>query len=347
MKILAKLLLIGVIAATAHFFGQRNRYSTSQTAPAVKSVSPSASPAASISTDPSATVTLQKPSDPLAHTKASLRSKLHQWRESEANDPDNEEDRARLLQEMLAMLTDENVAEIIQSLSAEEMNTPFGTGALHHWMQLDSVMASNWLASRPDTTDEQTFAAANDWVGNRAGLQQYLDRLPDTAWKQGLLGAASSAMSIKDPLEAIRLAEEMNPGDAQTNLLRAVACSWVDTDPVAALDWVAGVKDPSLRERLIASANQSYALTDPFHAATWLISDVKSDGIVKEAALNILGTWVAKNPEQAAKWASQFPEGDTKAAAVKIVSQHWQQTDPAAATAWIRNLAKGLAASTH
>lgn len=289
----------------------------------------------------------QSPNDPSVQAMASLRSKLRQWQRSEATDPDDEEGRDRLIQTMLATLTDGNVAEIVQSLSAEEMNTSFGIGALHRWMKVDPIATSSWLASRPDTTEEQTFAVASDWVGNRDDLQQYLDQLPDTAWKQGLLVASSSTVSIKDPLEAIKLAEKMNSGDAQTNLLRAVACSWADTDPVAALDWVAGVKDPSLRELLIASANQSYALTDPFHAATWLISDVKSDGILKEAALNILGTWVAKNPEQAANWASQFPEGDTKTAAVKIVSQYWQQTDPAAATAWIQKLAKGLAASTH
>jgi hypothetical protein len=208
-------------------------------------------------------------------------------------------------------------------------------------MQVDPVTASNWLAARPNTTEDQTLAVAEEWNKNRDGLTQYLDQLPDTAWKQNFLQDASSSMSLKDPVEAVKLAQQMKPGDAQTNLLRAVVCGWVSTDPNVAMNWVANVKDPALREQLVASAVQSYALTDPAQAANWLVQEVKSDGLVKDAALNILQTWVTTDPAAAANWAAQFPEGDTKTAAIKIVSNHWQQTDPAAATAWMQNLLGG------
>jgi hypothetical protein len=79
-------------------------------------------------------------------------------------------------------------------------------------------------------------------------------------------------------------------------------------------------------------------LTDPAQAAAWLVSEVKSPQMANDAALNILKTWVVKDPPQAAGWVAQFPDGSTKTAAVEIISQHWQQTDPAAATAWIQNL---------
>ena len=253
------------------------------------------------------------------------------------------EGRARLLQEMFDMVTDENVAKLIQSLSPEEMNTPFGAGALHHWMQADPITASNWLASRPDTTEDQTLAVAEDWAGNPDGLRQYLDQLPDTAWKQNFLQDASSEMSFTNPVEAVKLAGQMKPGDAQINLLRAVACSWVSTDPNAALDWITSVKDPALREQLVASAAQSYALTDPALATAWLVSMAKSDAVVKDATLNIIQTWVTKDPASAAEWASQLPDGDTKLAAIDTVSKYWQQTDPNAATKWIQNLAEAPA----
>jgi hypothetical protein len=181
---------------------------------------------------------------------------------------------------------------------------------------------------------------ANDWVGNHDGFQLYLNQQGDTAWKQALLGSASSVLSTTDHRAAVALAEKMHPGEAQTNLLRAVACSWVEIDPVAALGWAVNVKDAALREHLSASAFQSYALRDPSNAATWLVSNVKSDLVAKEAALNILETWVTKNPEAAAAWASQFPEGEARATAVKIVSRYWQQVDPATANAWPKNLPK-------
>jgi hypothetical protein len=248
---------------------------------------------------------------------------------------------------MLALVTDENVTAIIQSLTPEELNTPFGTGALHHWMQVDPVSASNWLAARPDTTQNETLAVAGGWVGNPDGLSQYLAQLPDTAWKQTFLQDAGSEMAAKDPLAAIQLAQQMNPGDTRTNLLRSVVSGWVGTDPAAAIDWVGSVPDPSLREQLVASVVQSYALADPAQAADWLVQEVKSEAVLNDAALNILGTWVASDPAAAADWASRFPEGNLKAAAVTIVSSHWRQTDPAAAMAWIQNLSGEVASPAN
>jgi hypothetical protein len=348
MTYLEKLFLICVIAAIAFYFGQRHRPAAGQ-APALVEFAQAPVTSASVDRPPTVVqiVQPQRPPNPLANTLASLRLKLRLWQESQVNDPDDEEGRARLLQEMLAMVTDENVAEIIRSLTAEEMNTPFGTGALHHWMQVDPVTASNWLASRPDTTEDQTLAIAEDWAGNRDGFRQYLDQLPDTAWKQSFLQDASSAMSSTNPLEAVKLAQQMKPGDAQTNLLRGVVCGWVSTDPNAALDWINSVNDPLLREQMTASAAQAYALTDPAQAAAWLVSEVKSDGVIKDSALNILSTWVTIDPAAAANWAAQFPEGDIKAAAVKTVSTYWQQTDPDAASAWIQDLAGGPATTAY
>lgn len=285
----------------------------------------------------------QKPTMSLEDTLASIRGKLNLWREGQANGSDDQESQERLMQEMLALITDENVAEIVQSLSTEEMNTPLGSGALLHWMHVDPVKVTNWIASRAETTEGQTLVVADGWVGHRLGLQECLDQLADTEWKQNLLRDLGSEMSISDPQGAIEVAQQMKPGQTQVHVLQTVASDWVSTDPDAALGWVAGVQDPVLREPLIASAVQSYALTDPAQAATWLVSEVKSPQIVNDAALNILKTWVVKDPALAADWVVQFPEGHTKTAAVQIVFQHWQQTDHAAATAWIQNLSRGPA----
>jgi hypothetical protein len=276
-----------------------------------------------------------------------LHAKLSQWLQARQNGSDDLASQDRLVQEMLALVTDKNVAEIIQSLSAKEMDTPFGESALHHWMQVDPVKVTDWIATRAETTDAQTLAVADDWVAHRAGLQQCLDQLPNTEWKQNFLSDLSSEMSVKDPQSAIKMAQQMHPGPAQTYSLQAVACNWVSTDPDAAMGWVASVQDASLREQLIAASAQSYALTDPAQAAAWLVSDVKSPQIEHDAALNILRTWVTKDPAQAANWVAQFPEGSTKAAAVQIVAQRWQQTDQAAATAWIQHLSGAVANSSN
>jgi len=267
---------------------------------------------------------------------ALIHQKLHQWLEAQKNAA--EDDEAQSMVELQAMLTDENAAEIVQSLSAVELDTPFGMEGIRHWMRADLVQASNWIAARSDATQNQIGAVAQGWTADGVGLQNYAAQLPDTPWKQSFLTEAISQFSARDPAVAVQLAQQMAPGNDQTSLLESVACNWVASDPNAALDWISGVNDPSLREKLVVSAAQSYALTDPALASAWLASMVKSDDLVQNAALNIAQTWAAKDPAAAASWASQFPDGDTKTAAQNIVVNYWQQTDPASASVWLQSL---------
>jgi hypothetical protein len=345
MKLFEKLMVIWVLALITFFVWQhRGQSPTRQTEVAVSTAAPVA-PVAPVPTVMAAPVPVvfqtyspPKPVDPFHQTMDLLRLKLKQWRESRLLDPDCKSCQDQLMNEMLALVTDANVAQIMQALSPQEMNTPFGTGVLGHWMQADPAAATAWMASSPDATPTLTLAVADYWSTNTDGLQQLVGSLPDTAWKQNLLQQTSEEISRNDPADAAKLAQQMQPGDALTNAMQAVACNWASTDPNAALDWINSVTDPAMRDRLIASAAQSYALTDPALAATWLVTSDNSDQIVNDAALNILRTWVTKDPAQAADWVSQFPGGSVQASGIQIVSQYWSQKDPDAAAAWIQNL---------
>lgn len=347
MKPLAKLLLPVVFAIFAMLFWQGHRQAGSVN-PVATVVVPPAAPGESRgfvsvpgpSDDGSATVNQSALSSvrpaSFEDTMALIHSKLHQWLEAKKNG--TEEDETHTMLELEAMLSDTNAADIMQSLSAEELDTPFGFEGIRHWMNADPVQASNWFAARPETTQDQTAAVAQGWASDSAGLQNYVVQLPDTTWKQSFLQEAGAQMSVRDPAEAVKLAQEMDPGKSQTCFLQSVACNWVASDPNAALDWINNVSDPSLKEQLVASAAQSYALTDPAQAMTWLASSVQSDQIVKDSALNIIQTWVTKDPAGAANLVAQLPDGDTKQAALDFVSKYWEQTDPSAANAWIQGL---------
>lgn len=331
MKYLIRLLLLAVVGVTACCFVVRNW----------RSAKPPGASTGSVAKSADVDVVPSPISNPLASLKASLRVKLQQWRESEIQDPDNEEGRAQLMNDMSAMLTDENVAEIVQSLSPEEMKTDFAAVALGRWMKVDPAAASNWLAAQPNATQEQTTAVAEGWVGNHDSLAQYLDQLPDNAWKQNLIETVGAQTTVRNPRLSVEMAMQMKPGEARTNLFKAIACAWMNADPPAAVNWIAGVKDPNLSDQLIASAAQAYALTDPAQAATWLVSDVKSEAVVETAALNIISSWLIKDPQGAADWVAQFPDGQIKARAIAKVTTRWRLTDPAAANAWLQQLFNG------
>jgi len=349
MKSLSKLVVFGTLALTVIFFWERNRPAPVQIPAAVEPAPAPIAPVATVAPEPVVYQTYRPPppADPFADAMALVHLKLCQWRESLRNDPDADEYRSQLLKDLLALVTDGNVVQVIQALSAQELDTPFGTGALRRWLQLDPTTASIWMASRPGAAASQTSALADYWSTNSSGVQQFVDAISDPAYKQQFLQQTSEEMSHNDPQDAIKLAQQLPPGSAQTNVLQAVASNWITTDPNAALDYINSVTDPAMKDQLTAAAAQSYALTDPAQAAAWLVSSVNSDEVVNQASLNILQTWVTMDPAQAANWVAQFPEGKMQATAVQIVSQYWQQVDPDAANTWLQNLSSAPAVTPN
>jgi len=232
-------------------------------------------------------------------TMALIHLKLRQWSETQTGDRETQD---RLQNELQAMLTDDNAAKIIQSLSPEELDSPFGLSALFHWMKTDPTTAANWIASRPDATEDQAWAVAHNLLTDGVDLKNYSDQLPDTGWKHTFLADAGLAVLSKSPIEAANLAQQMKPGSAQTNLLQTVASDWISNDPNAALDWILSVKDPAMQEQLIAAGAKAYATSDPQLAAEWLVSTVKSDTVLKNTLPNVIEIWSAKDPDAASRW---------------------------------------------
>jgi len=187
-----------------------------------------------------------------------IHSNLAKWFEAKRNGA--EEDAEPLINELKWILTDTNASEITESLSAEEQNSPFGLAALGRWMEVDPVKASTWIAAIPAATQDQVWVAARGWMDDPVGLQQYIDQLPNNAWKQRLLAEASSEALTRDSESAVNFAQQMSPGSTRTDLLQATAGHWIERDPNAALNWIAKIDDSALRDQLVASAAKSYAL---------------------------------------------------------------------------------------
>lgn len=330
-----KCLGVGLLAAAAIFIWPwRQPWSDGN---AIKKVIVSKPATGSVS---NGTLSLPSPAKPIqsaAETRALIHLKLHQWLEVQASGGD---DNDHSMEELEALLANGDAVDIIQSLSTDELNTPFGMDVLHQWMQADLVTATNWVAANPDAMEDLTSVVAQGWADHAVDLEVYASQLPDSAWKQNFLLETGTQLTAKDPQQAVMLAQQMTPGSAQTSFLQSVACDWISRDPTGALAWIRNVTDPTLQESLIAAAAKSYALTDPAQAAAWLVASVKSPNVVNEAALNIVSTWVITDPKAAADWATLFPNGDTKNSALNLVSNHWLQTDPGSASLWLQSFSQ-------
>jgi len=248
--------------------------------------------------------------------------------------------RDRLLDELAALLTDDNVVEIIQSLSAQELGSPFGTAALDRWLELDAMQAARWIAACTPT-DEHALLVARKLLQRSASPEVFCDQLPDSAWKQTLLAEAAREIVAQNPAEAIAFGQRMNPGASRNDVLQTVAYDWMTHDPSSATAWIVSTNDSILREQLLAVGAKAIAVTDPDMAAGWLTSAVKSEDLLTETARSVAEMWAARSPADAAKWVAQLTTEKTRVAGENVVLDDWIGSDPGAAIAWAQTLPEG------
>jgi hypothetical protein len=240
--------------------------------------------------------------------------------------------------ELLALLTDDNAAELAQALTAEQRGTPLGLAVLERWLRVEPAKAARWMAAQPETTDAEALLVARALLKNPAALRAYCDGLSDGDWKQSVLKSASLELAESDPVGAINLAWRLNAESVRTNVLQTVTTDWITHEPRAALDWIIRVNDGALREGLLAAGAKAIAATDPDLAAGWLVSAVKSEKIPHETALSVIESWATQDPAKAAKWVALFPPHAPREAAVNLVVDRWLQFDPNSANAWLLTL---------
>lgn len=274
----------------------------------------------------------------LEEIRADVQAKLRAWMETNTGDTEVQN---QLTAEALALVDDRHLAKLLQSLSAGEMDTPFGSAGMARWLTLEPLAAARWIGGRANPTEEHALLVANQLLKEPAQLHAYCDQLPESGWKQGVLNNATLAAASSDPAQAIALAHRMTPGTVQTSAFETVAYDWSTRDPEAALGWIARVEDQPLRERLFAVGAKAIAATDPDLAANWLYTGVKSPQLMHDTALALVEIWVAQDPATAARWVSTFPNAGPRAAAVESVARNWLKSAPDAASAWIRTLPEG------
>ncbi|MEO8354052.1 MAG: hypothetical protein ABI680_20170 [Chthoniobacteraceae bacterium] len=184
-----------------------------------------------------------------------------------------------------------------------------------------------------------------------------------------------------DPLKAAEWADSL-PVAVRTEALAEVASLWSASDPVAAMTWLAAHPatkpgylgyPPRQVGDMRTEALAAWLKRDEDGARAWLaarpaddasrdyagqlVSHLMTTGRTAEAAAKfgnldasergplageIAGKWAANDPQSAAAWAVQLPEGRAQQAAIAGAVRGWAERDPAAAAAWIEEFPAGL-----
>ncbi|MFT3784391.1 MAG: hypothetical protein QM790_20465 [Nibricoccus sp.] len=324
-------LLIGLVWVTRkgeHDHSNRE----AQASGAIVSATPKESPKLS----PSAAPTAGTPFGlSLAETKELVRQKLALWNQTKTED---EAARQRLLEELEALVTQENAPELTKMLSEDELSAPFGLFAFGRWLEANPQDAAKWIAVQPGANDLHANRIAQRFLSDENGLRAYCAALPNIPWKQTFLSEASLLVVAKNPAYATEIAQQMNPGKEQTNALETVIYDWATRDISGAVGAVEKIADPALRERTLVMTAKAIAIGDPDLGAQWLSMAVKSEGALKEAATSIVEIWAEKSPTEAAAWLSRSAHVEQRAEAVNALVRAWAKVDPHATQAWIQSL---------
>lgn len=209
------------------------------------------------------------------------------------------------------------------------------------------------LAGRlPDAVQRQTLYAGLLWDGSHdrtvspGRLVEILNQIPASDRAAALAASltrtsdwiltdtTTSNTNIPhldpEPEKLATALDNLPPSADLTRAVSAVALAWGQTDPPAAMNWLAALPDPDARNAGLGSALRAWALHDSYGASTWL-SAQPAGKLRDTASLSLIEQLKTTEPASAWKWASAISDGALRQTTCSDTFSTWAQNDPAAA----------------
>jgi hypothetical protein len=262
---------------------------------------------------------------------------------SAETDPDR---RAEALDRAVESIADADVPEVLDGLmggkdpAANELRPLL----VRRWAERDPQAAAAWAGQFPEGGErrmileqialawaEKDFSTATGWVNG----------LPAGESREGAALAIGYEAAATQPKAALALADLVSTSPAHDDLIVHAVSQWGGADPAAALEWVNGVPDEQLRQRLLAAVAVASAKRDG-RAAAALAAEALAPGPVQDrTAVAVVQRWAQQSPIDAASWVAQFPETSTRNVALENLFAIWLPQDSASAIRWISELPAG------
>jgi hypothetical protein len=244
---------------------------------------------------------------------------------------------SRCLEEM----TPEMAATLLTSLKAEELRTGDAQRLFDHWATESPQDAIIWAQKQGDPQIHQPFLtlAAMRWaVVDLSEAMGWARSLPAGDFRSEVLEAVASEAVRSAPIEALRLGVELPKGGKQAELLARAAAEWAVTDRDSALDWAKQIEDDDLRQQVTGQLVAAFANQDPVRAATTALQEMVPGVEQDRAVVTIIQHWAQSAPEDAAAWVSQFPDDSLAQDAIESLVNLWGDQDLAAPGSWLKSL---------
>ena len=196
-----------------------------------------------------------------------------------------------------------------------------------------------------------------------------LDELTSEEGRAQLRWSLLSRLAELDPRPAATFAQSLADEALRDHGLKLVMESWTQSDPEAAATWLQGFERPS-RNGLLDEVIAGWSTARYDEALSWARD--RADGSVKERALihlsyrwletdprqameyawklqsathqlvtTLASEWARRDPQAAAGWAAQLPEGPPRAQVIASLTAAWAESSPRDAAVFAASLPAG------
>ena len=214
------------------------------------------------------------------------------------------------------------------------------------WVRADAPAALAWAQRLPDAERMPALESALHELTLRDPLQaiELAQTFLSGPALERTLFLALQRLTAGDPAAAAGLVTLLPPGETQTRAALDVARGLADKNPTAALDFIGQLPAGPARQLALHNALTSWAVTAPAAAGQYVAA--LPVGAMQDAAAAHLASLLAREPATALAWAQSLTAPGARDAALVSVASAWAQTDAPAATRWAAAQSPGRATET-
>ena len=148
------------------------------------------------------------------------------------------------------------------------------------------------------------------------------------------------AGATSDKTEVLAWAQQLPPGNARDQALKAVFRTWSARDAGGAQAAWSTLAEQD-REQMLSALTQGWSRTQPAEATRWAATLGNQPGS-SEALNRALTAWTQSSPQEAAAFVQSTPE-DRRSILTSYLINEWYSADPFAAAEWLKRQPAGPA----
>ena len=212
---------------------------------------------------------------------------------------------------------------------------PWQNELLNRWVRQDPDAALQWAIAQPSSGQDDPLRLVAGMVASHSPRQMFeLAETLEPGRRDMVAEGVLHTWGRTDPVAALdALAGMDNVARLMGRVGVSLIGSWAGNDPRAAFEWVRAQEPSRVRTAMLSTALADLGQTDPLRALTFTN---ELDGTDRSTTIeSVLGVWGQKHPRAAAAWLDASE--DKTPATVAVVAQRYAEADPEEAFEWLQD----------